>query len=97
MLLFLVDLIDEIDALPASSKSGSEALSLVRSRLEDRLHLSDAEIIRDEAWTPERQRAVEAEDGALDTGSPRISKSHASGLSVAGRIVRKQEVTLTRP
>ncbi len=94
ILLFLVDLVDEMDALPQASTGGREELALVRSRIVDRLLLSDAEMIRDETWNPERQRAVAVSGNALVGGIPRIGYSRASGLCVAGRIVRKQEVFL---
>lgn len=94
ILLFLVDLVDEMDALPPSSSGGREELAMVRSRIEDRLLLSDAEMIRDHKWDPERQRAVSVSDKALAQGTPRIGCSRVSGLCVAGRIVRKQEVVL---
>jgi hypothetical protein len=96
ILLFLVDLLDEVDRLPPSTTEGKEELAIVRSRILDRLLLSDAEMIRDETWDPERQRAVEVTEGAMDGGTPQISSSRVSGLSVSGRIVRKQEVSLDR-
>lgn len=94
ILLFLVDLVDELDALPPSSSGGREELAMVRSRIADRLLLSDAEMVRDQTWNPERQRAVSVSEKALAQGKPRIGCSRVSGLCVAGRIVRKQEVVL---
>jgi hypothetical protein len=96
ILLFLVDLVDEMDALPPSSTGGKDEMAVVRSRIEDRLLLCDAELIRDETWDPERQRAVEVAEGAMDEVTPKISSSRISGLCVSGRVVRKQEVALER-
>jgi hypothetical protein len=94
ILLFLVDLVDEMDGFPQSSTGCRDELALVRSRILDRLLLSDAELIRDDTWNPDRQRAVAASDDALVGGSPRIGSSRVSGLCVGGRVVRKQEVIL---
>jgi hypothetical protein len=96
LLLFLVDLLDEMDALPFSTSGGVAEMALIRSRLEDRILLDEGEIIRDHHWDPNRQRAVQVEEGATDGDWAPGVVPRRSGLLLGGRVVRKQEVALER-
>ncbi|HRQ87907.1 MAG TPA: hypothetical protein PLA50_03870 [Bacteroidia bacterium] len=93
-LLNLVDLLDEIEGMRKSGGDQSGGLGVVESRLADLIELSDGEIIRDTEWQPDRQRAVEVVSAS--EGAPRVLSSRKSGLAVGGRIVRKQEVVLSK-
>lgn len=94
-LLDLVDLLDEIEDIKQSGGDNAGGLGVVEARLADLIELSDGEIISDTEWRPDRQRAVAVEQGT--TGVPQVLASRRSGLAVGGRIVRKQEVVLSRP
>ncbi len=93
-LLNLVDLLDEIEGMKRSGGDQSGGLGVVESRLSVLIELSDGEIIRDTEWQPDRQRAVEVVPAS--EGTPRILASRKSGLAVGDRIVRKQEVVLSK-
>jgi len=94
-LLNLVDLLDEIEILKKASDGNSKDLEIVQSRLSDLIELSDGEIIRDKEWQPKRQRVVEEVPGSSAT--PEILSSRQSGLAINGRIVRKQQIILSKP
>lgn len=93
-LLHLVDLLDELEIMGKSGKADIETLDIVKSRISDLITLSDGEIIKDKRWDPDRQRAIEVVTGS---GSEAIVlESRRSGLTIGTRIVRKQEIILSK-
>jgi len=93
-LLNLVDLLDEIALLKQGPGGVCQSLDIVESRLFDLIAMSDGEIIRDLGWQPERQRAVEVVPG--QSRIPTFLSSRRSGLAVHDRIVRKQDVVISK-
>lgn len=93
-LLNLVDLLDEIALMKLAPSGTSKSLDIVESRLSDLIELSDGEIIRDTEWQPQRQRPVEVVQGA--SSKTTFVSSRRSGLAINGRIVRKQEVVISK-
>ena len=97
LLFRLADLHDEFLALKAAGPEGDDDLaSHACQRIADQLLLSDAELIRDESWNPERQRAVEVKAGPDGEPGTIIVSTRASGLALNGTILRKQEVVIQR-
>jgi hypothetical protein len=98
MLLGMVDLLDEIDALqPEADAEQRKALAHVAGRLRDQIELAQGEVIQEQAWNPALQRAVKVEPASTGQREPRLLESFASGLKYKGRIVRKQEVKISQP
>jgi len=93
-LLNLVDLLDEIALMKQAPAGTSKSLDIVESRLSDLIALSDGEIIRDTDWQPQRQRPVEVVPG--HSTEETFVSSRRSGLAINGRVVRKQEVVISK-
>jgi hypothetical protein len=93
-LLNLVDLLDEVVLLKKTSPTDVPSLAIIEARITDLIVLSDGEIIRDTVWNPERQRAVKVVNGE-GLGITIIS-SRSSGLTIKGRVVKKEEVIIAK-
>lgn len=92
--LDIVDLLDEIGEMKKVDEKGSKMLEIIESRLITLIKLSDGDLIRDLDWQPDLQRAVEVMPGSHNP--PKILSTRRSGLTVSGRVVRKQEVVLSK-
>ena len=93
-LLNLVDLLDEISLMERSLLEESKPLKIVESRLKDLIALSDGLVIQESEWNPSRQRAVEI--ASTNSRKTEIVSSRSSGLEINGRIVRKEEVVISK-
>jgi hypothetical protein len=94
----LVDLIDEIELIKTRSDGvNSETLSMVQSRLQDKIELAGGYLIRETVWNPSHQRAVKVEPGVSDQAETVFQQSISTGLMHNGRIIRKQEVVISQP
>ena len=96
--MILVRLLDETQILVLSaSPRDTQLLARCAETARQILHSMDAEAIDCDAWTPERQRAVEVRRDLPAGSSPQIAEKVASGLILHGRIHCKQEVILRMP
>lgn len=94
----LVDLHDEFHILQSRSTLGQDELAvLVCERLKDRILLSGGEIIREDSWNPERQRAVEVLPAPPEAAEIIVIETRRSGLSLNAVVLRKQEVVIRKP
>jgi len=97
-MLSVVDIIDEIELM----KSGQGAalvphLMHIQSRLRDKIELQDGELIAQNTWDSTVQRAVKAEPGHPGQTDILFVSSRATGLKHKGKIIRKQEVIVSKP
>ncbi|MEX2578845.1 MAG: hypothetical protein WD342_07285 [Verrucomicrobiales bacterium] len=98
ILMELVDLHDEFHILQSRSTLGQDELAvLVCERLKDRILLSGGEIIREDSWNPERQRAVEVLPAPPEAAEIIVIETRRSGLSLNAVVLRKQEVVIRKP
>ena len=90
-----IGLIDEIRVMRNAYKGNDgEVLDVINSVLRVQLEERDCEILNSDTWNPDIQRAIKI-DRVLPKGSPKtIVAKYASGLKIAGSLIRKQEVVL---
>lgn len=90
-----IGLIDEIRVMRNAYKGNDgEVLDVINSVLRAQLEERDCEILNSDTWNPDIQRAIKI-DRVLPKGSPKtIVAKYASGLKIAGSLIRKQEVVL---
>ena len=97
-ILAVVDTIDEIELMKSNSTvEAARGLALVQGRLEDNVELADGELIREKLWQPDLQRATKVEPTELGQTEIRVLRTRATGLKHQGRMIRKQEVVISRP
>lgn len=98
ILLGIVDAIDEIELMRIrASPAEHGGLSAIQNRLRDLIELSGGELIRETTWQPAIQKAIKVESAESGQTEIRIVQTRATGLKHAGRIIRKQEVVISRP
>lgn len=96
--MILVRLLDEIQILsPSAAPQDAALLPRCAEAARQILRTMDAETVDDDAWTPERMRAIEVRRDLPAGSTPRIAEKVASGLILHGRIHCKQEVILRMP
>lgn len=90
-----IGLIDEIRVMRNAYKGNDgDILDAINSILRAQLADRDCEVLNSDTWNPDIQRAIKI-DRVLPKGSPKtIVAKYASGLKIAGSLIRKQEVVL---
>lgn len=87
--------LDEIRILlPSSSDGERSGLPGVQTALNGYLGARGAELIDDDEWNPDRQRALEVRKDLPPGAAPEIAEKVASGVMIGGKIARKQTVVL---
>ena len=98
ILLDLVDLADDMADLKSRATAGLvQEYSFLEGRLFDIFEKHNGQILRSSDWDPDTQRAIKVEPAADEHAEIRVLRTGASGLRVGNRIVRKQEVVLSKP
>jgi hypothetical protein len=95
ILLNLVDLYDEFQGLQHTRVSGGEIATMICDRLRDLIELEDGQIIDKPDSDPKFQRVVEVRPTSESLS--KVLSVRQSGLVLAGRIIRKQEVVTSKP
>ncbi len=95
--LCAVNLYDEINTFIRSYKGkNNEQLEKILSRILSELRHHHCELIDEDTWNPEHQRAVAIAYTLPENSTPIISEKKSTGLIVNNRLIRKQEVTLLK-
>ncbi len=93
--LSLVDVYDEFQGLKHTTVSGGEIATMICDRIRDLIELEDGEILDKPDSDPKFQRVVEVRPSS--ESSSKVLSVRQSGLVLAGKIVRKQEVVTSKP
>jgi hypothetical protein len=90
------DFYDELGWLKAAGSAGASGAAIAQLRAELTGLLADlgAELLRREQWDPAVQRAVSVERTTEPLPGPKILRFGRSGLTVDGKLLRKQEVAI---
>lgn len=97
--LEVVDTIDEITRLIDTTEQETEKESIrkVVAALTTLLTEAGCELINDDEWNPDRQRAIKVERVLPKDAKPRIKKKIRQGVIVRGVLIRKQDVSTEMP
>ena len=90
LLCGLADLHDEL-ALEGKDDQISER---IRAKLRDKMELSGAELIQCPKWDSSQQRAVKVQEQSLS--EIRLIRSLRTGVAYRGKIIRKEEVEISK-
>ena len=97
-MLGVIDSIDEMELKKRRLPASEQAIVLaMQERLCDLIGLAEGEVIQETVWRPELQRAVSISPGSSDQKDTQIITSIQSGLRHRGRIIRKQDVHISKP
>ena len=95
--LCAVDLHDEINTFIQSYKGQNNTqLGKILVRILSEMQNHHCELIDEDTWNPEHQRAVAIAYTLPENSTPIISEKKSTGLIVNNRLIRKQEVTLLK-
>ena len=96
-LLPAVDFIDELTALGDYPAEVMSLLDTLAQSLREQVEAAGAELLASPCWDPATQRAVKV-NFVLPAGEePVVVKAFATGVKLAGCLLRKQEVELDMP
>lgn len=92
-----VDFLDELEALENYTAADLAILAELAEGLQAALAGAGAELLAPPQWDPALQRAVKVNFVLDSNAEPEVVKTFATGVKLAGRLLRKQEVELNMP
>lgn len=98
LMLSVVDIFDEIELMKTRlDATFASHLTYLQSRLRDKIEMLDGQLIIGNTWDPAIQRPVRAEPSLPGQTEIRFVCSRSTGLKHNGKIIRKQEVVVSKP
>lgn len=93
----LADFADELQMMRAAqSPQGQKLLDIFLSAIREDLSREGGELLDSDEWDPQIQRAVEVVHTGRDGEKEQIDRKDSFGLRLRGKLLRKQNVKLTK-